>query len=165
MSTLSDPSEGVFVVSEIAREDPRRPDVVALLGEHLRLMQSQSPPEDVHALDLEGLTRPEVAFFAVRREGALLAIGALQDLGEGHGELKSMHTRSDLRRSGLARLLVRHLVEEARARGMVRVSLETGTQPGFAAARGLYAAEGFAECGPFGAYAPSPYSTFMTRTL
>jgi putative acetyltransferase len=160
MSTLSDPSEGALVVSA---EDPRTPDVVALLEDHLRLMRSLSPPEDVHALDLEGLSRPTVAFFAVRREGVLLAIGALADLGDGHGELKSMHTRQDLRRSGLGRLLVRHLVDEARARGLARVSLETGSQPEFAPARRLYAAEGFTECGPFGFYAESPWSTFMTR--
>ena len=161
MSSPSDTSAGLLIVPE----DPRRPDVVALLTEHLRLMRSQSPPEDVHALDLDGLTRPEVAFFAVRRDAALVAIGALQDLGGGHGELKSMHTRSDLRRSGLARLLVRHLVGEARVRGMTRLSIETGPQPGFAAARGLYAAEGFVECGPFGGYAPSRHSTFMTLAL
>jgi len=166
VSTPSDPSEGALAAStQVTREDPRREDVVGLLEEHLRLMRSQSPPEDVHALDLDGLSRAEVAFFAVRRDGELVAIGALQDLGDGHGELKSMHTRSDLRRSGLARLLVRHLVATARERGMTRVSLETGTQPGFAAARRLYASEGFAECEPFGSYAPSPYSTFMTRNV
>jgi putative acetyltransferase len=153
---------GVLVVSA---DDPRAPDVVTLLTQHLDLMRSLSPPEDVHALDLDGLTRPEVAFFSVRREGEVLAIGALQDLGDGHGELKSMHTSRHLRRGGLARLLVRHLVEEARRRDLRRVSLETGSQPEFAAARQLYAAEGFEECGPFGDYAPSPWSTFMTRAL
>ena len=169
MSTPSDPSAGVFDMSgppTVRRDDPRSPDVVSLLQAHLDLMHAQSPPEDVHALDLAGLTRPEIAFFSVRRpDGELLAIGALADLGGGEGELKSMHTRADLRRSGLARLLVRHLVEQARRAGMRRVSLETGTQPEFAAARGLYASEGFAECGPFGRYAPSPFSTFMTRDL
>jgi putative acetyltransferase len=139
--------------------------VVALLEDHLALMRSLSPPEDVHALDLEGLCRPSVALFSVRRDGLLLAIGALADLGEGHGELKSMHTRSDLRRAGLARRLLRHLLDEARARGLHRVSLETGPQPEFGPARALYASEGFGECGPFGAYAESAFSTFMTREL
>ena len=161
-STPSDPSEGVFVVST---DDPRSADVVALLEQHLTLMRSLSPPEEVHALDLEGLCRPSVTFLSVRRGGELLAVGALQDLGEGHGELKSMHTRGDLRRTGLARLLVRSLVDRARTDGMTRVSLETGTQPEFAAARALYASEGFAETGPFGSYAPSAWSTFMTRVL
>jgi putative acetyltransferase len=162
MSALSDPSEGAFVVSE---DDPRSPDVVALLTEHLRLMHELSPPEEVHALDLDGLTRSGVTFWSVRRAGVLCAVGALSELGDGHAELKSMHTRQDLRRAGLARLLVRHAVEVARARGLLRLSLETGTQPEFAAARRLYAAEGFTECGPFGSYAPSPWSTFMTRVL
>ncbi len=162
MRTPADPSEGVLVVS---REDPRAPDVVALLEAHLDLMRSLSPPEDVHALDLEGLTGPRVAFFAARRGATLLAIGALQDLGGGHGELKSMHTRSDTRRTGLGRVLLSRLLQEARAGGLHRVSLETGTQPEFTAARQLYAAQGFVECGPFGDYAESPFSTFMTRLL
>jgi len=163
MSTLSDPpSEGVLVVSA---DDPRSPEVVTLLDAHLRLMHALSPPQDVHALDLDGLTRPHVGFFSVRRDGELVAVGALAELGGGHVELKSMHTRSDLRRSGIARLLVRHLLQEARARGLSRVSLETGTQPEFAAARGLYAAEGFEVCGPFGGYVESAFSTFMTRRL
>jgi putative acetyltransferase len=161
-STPPDPSAGVLLVSA---EDPRSPDVETLLDQHLRSMRSLSPPEDVHALDLDALCRPEVTFLSVRRDGELLAVGALQDLGEGHGELKSMHTRSDVRRTGLAKALLRHLVGTARAHGLQRVSLETGSQPEFAAARGLYAAEGFRECGPFGSYAPSPYSTFMTLVL
>ena len=162
MSTPSESSAGVLVVSA---DDPRSADVVALLEAHLALMRSLSPPEDVHALDLYGLTLPEVHFCSVRRDGTLLAIGALQDLGGGHGELKSMHTAGHLRRSGLGRLMVRHLLDEARRRGLTRASLETGTQPEFGAARSLYAAEGFTECGPFGGYAPSPWSTFMTREL
>ena len=162
MPTPSDPSEGVLVV---LADDPRAPDVVRLLEQHLGLMRSLSPPEEVHALDLDGLCRPEVAFLSVRRGGDLLAVGALKDLDDGHGELKSMHTRGDVRRTGLARLLVRSLLDTARDRGLRRVSLETGTPPEFAPARRSYAAEGFAECGPFAGYGPSPWSTFMTRGI
>ena len=99
--------------------------------------------------------------------GELLAVGALAVLDEvrGHGELKSMHTRGDLRRTGIARTLLRRLLDEARALGLHTVSLETGTQPEFAPARALYASEGFEVCGPFGDYAESPFSTFMTRAV
>jgi len=61
--------------------------------------------------------------------------------------------------------MVEHLLGVARDRGFTRVSIETGSQPAFAAARSLYASAGFEPCGPFGDYRPSPNSTFMTLSL
>jgi putative acetyltransferase len=128
-------------------------------------MRATSPPEDVHALDLDGLLDPAVTFFSFRREGELLAVGALKQLDGQHAELKSMHTARAARGRGVARALLEHLVGVARARGCSRVSLETGTQDAFAPARALYAGAGFRPCGPFGSYGPSPSSTFMTLAL
>lgn len=149
----------------IAPDDPRAPDVTALLRAHLELMNRLSPPEEVHALDVDGLVDPAVSFVGYRVEGELLGIGALKDLGGGHGELKSMHTVAAARGRGIGGAILRHLVDLATSRGMTRVSLETGTPEGFAPARELYARHGFTECGPFGDYAASPWSTFMTREL
>ncbi|GAA1125931.1 GNAT family N-acetyltransferase [Nocardioides aquiterrae] len=149
----------------IAAEDPRAADVVALLDSHLELMNALSPPAEVHALDVEALVHPAITFVGYRVEGELLAVGALKDLGDGHGELKSMHTAAAARGLGIGGALVLHLVDLARRRGLTRVSLETGTPEGFAAARGLYARHGFTECGPFGDYVLSPWSTFMTLPL
>ncbi|MGH3409185.1 MAG: GNAT family N-acetyltransferase [Streptosporangiaceae bacterium] len=150
---------------EIAVDDPRAADVRALLEQHLALMRATSPPQDVHALDLDGLLDPAVTFFSFRRDGDLLAVGAIKQLDDGHAELKSMHTARAARGRGVARALVEHLVGVARARGCGRVSLETGTQDAFAPARALYAGAGFRPCGPFGSYRPSPSSTFMTLAL
>jgi putative acetyltransferase len=147
---------------EISVDDPRAADVRALLEQHLALMRATSPPEDVHALDLDGLLDPAVTFFSFRRDGELLAVGALKQLDGQHAELKSMHTARAARGRGVARALLEHLVGVARARGCDRVSLETGTQDAFAPARSLYAGAGFRPCGPFGSYRPSPSSTFMT---
>jgi len=119
----------------------------------------------VHALDIEALVHPSVTFVGYRVDGELLGVGALKDLGDGHGELKSMHTTASARGRGVGGAIVVHLVDLATARGMTRVSLETGTPDGFAAARSLYARQGFVECGPFGDYVLSPWSTFMTRSL
>lgn len=149
----------------IAADDPRAADVSALLGAHLELMNTLSPPEEVHALDVDALAHPSVTFVGYRVDGELLGVGALKDLGDGHGELKSMHTASVARGRGVARALVDHLVDLATTRAMTRLSLETGTQDEFGPARSLYAGAGFAECGPFGDYALSPWSTFMTRSL
>ena len=150
---------------EIAVTDPGEPDVVALLEGHLAFAAEHSPPEDVHALDLDGLRHESISFFAARRDGELLGVGALKVLDESHGELKSMHTMAGARGSGVGAAIVARLVEEARTRGLSRVSLETGTMEAFAPARRLYARAGFLPCGPFGDYNPSRNSTFMTLDL
>ena len=146
----------------IAIEDPATPDIVALLETHLTLMRSTTPPESVHALDVEALRGPEVTFWTVREGGAVAGCGAVKALDDRHGEVKSMHVREALRGQGIAGMLVETVLADARLRGFTRLSLETGSTHHFAAARGLYARYGFVECGPFGDYGHDPHSTFMT---
>jgi putative acetyltransferase len=151
--------------SEVMLDDPRADDVRALLEKHLEFCNLNSPPEDVHALDVEGLAGPGITFLSYRVNGELLAVGALKQLDARHAELKSMHTVSSERGRGIARKMVDRLIEIARDRGVQRVSIETGSMDAFAAARALYANAGFEECGPFGDYVPSVNSTFMTRSI
>jgi putative acetyltransferase len=150
---------------EISVDDPRAEDVRELLQRHLALMNSQSPPEDVHALDIAGLLDPAITFYSFRVNGELLGVGALKALDEEHAELKSMHTAEDARGRGVGRAIVDHLIGVARDLGVRRVSLETGSMEAFAPARGLYARVGFTLCGPFADYILSPNSTFMTLSL
>jgi putative acetyltransferase len=150
---------------EISEDDPRAPDVRALLQGHLEFANSHSPPADVHALDVSGLLDPAVTFVSFRRDGELLGVGALKQLDERHAELKSMHTAPAARGRGVGRAILDHLLVLARGRGCRRVSLETGSMAAFGPARSLYASAGFISCGPFGEYAPSPNSTFMTLPL
>ncbi len=145
--------------------DPRQDEVRALLEQHLAFARSVTPPEHVHALDLDGLLDPSVTLYGLRVEGELLGVGAIKQLDVDHVELKSMHTSQRARRQGIGRAMVDHLVSVAVARGARRVSLETGTMAAFAPARALYAETGFVPCGPFGDYRPSPTSAFMTRAL
>jgi putative acetyltransferase len=149
----------------IAPDDPRRPDVRALLERHLAYANEHSPPEDVHALDLDGLLHPDVSFFSTRCDNVLVGIGAIRMLDTGHAELKSMHTAAEARGRGVASAMVDHLLGLARARGVTRVSIETGTQAAFAPARALYARAGFEPCEPFGDYTYSPNSVCMTLLL
>jgi putative acetyltransferase len=149
----------------IAVDDPRADDVRALLRRHLAFTSSHSPPQDMHALDVDGLLDPAVSFLGCRRDGELLAIGALRQLDDRHAEVKSMHTVEAARGLGLARAMLDRLLALARERGCTRVSLETGSMAAFAPARSLYASAGFTECGPFGDYGPSANSTFMTLVL
>ena len=149
----------------IAADDPRAPDVAALLERHLRFAHEHSPIEDVHALDLAALLAPSITFCSCRSDGSLLGVGALLELDPDHGELKSMHTAVDARGRGVGRAMVLHLLALARRRSYRRVSLETGTTDAFAAARTLYASEGFVVCPPFNGYRDSPHSVCMTLEL
>jgi len=146
-------------------DDPARPDVVELLEEHLRSMYELSPPESVHALDVNGLRAPDITFWTIREGNVLLGCGALKELGPEHGEVKSMRTPVELRRRGAGRAILEHILCEARNRGYRRVSLETGSMEAFVPARKLYEGFGFTYCGPFGDYLPDPNSVFMTLEL
>jgi putative acetyltransferase len=150
----------------ISPEDPATPDVRALLEQHLADMHAESPPESVHALDVDALRASHITFLAARDDqGALMGVGALAELERGHGELKSMRTAVEFRGRGLAAAMVQALLALARERGYVRVSLETGTQDYFAAAHRLYERAGFRECAPFGTYVLDPNSRFFTLEL
>lgn len=146
-------------------DDLTRPAVHALLEEHLRNMHQWSPRESVHALDLDGLRRPDVTFWTVWDGEQLLGCGALRELDPTLGEVKSMRTPAALRRRGAGRAVLTHIVAVARERGYRRLSLETGSQPGFEPARRLYASFGFRPSGPFGDYRVDPNSFFMTLEL
>lgn len=146
-------------------EDPRSDDVRRVLETHLAFAAQHSPPEDVHALDVDALVHPDILFVGHRVDGELLAVGALKRIGDGHGELKSMHTVARARGRGIAAAVLSHLVDHARSAGLTRLSLETGSMEAFAPARALYARAGFVPCPPFADYRPSAYSTFMTCEL
>lgn len=139
--------------------------IKALLRLHLDAMHQHSPPESVHALDLEALRHPSITFWTAHAHGELLGCGALKRLNPDHGELKSMRTADAHLRKGVARALLRHIESAARAEGIRRLSLETGSTAPFAAALRLYASEGFVNCGPFADYTLDPFSVFMNKLL
>jgi len=140
-------------------------DVAALLMRHHAMMRAQSPEESCHVQTLTELTRDAAQVLACRRGGLLLGVGAFKPLDAAHAELKSMHVISEARGQGAGRALLLALLEAARQAGHRRISLETGSAPEFTAARGLYAAQGFTPCPPFGGYVDDPLSLYMTRAL
>ena len=150
---------------EIEIDDPRAPDVRALLAVHVTFARAQTPPEDAHAMDVDGLLDPAVTLFGYRAGGTLLAIGALKQIDPHHAEIKSMHTVGAARGHGVGRTMLEHLIAVARERGYRRISLETGSMAAFAPARSLYARAGFEVCEPFAHYRDSPNSTYMTLAL
>jgi len=149
----------------IERDDLSRPQVHALLQEHLANMYELSPPESVHALDLSKLRSPDITFWSVWDGETLVGCGALRELTRSEGEVKSMRTPRGMRRRGAGRAVLVHIIEEAKRRGYRRLSLETGSADAFLPARTLYKNFGFTDCGPFGDYQPDPNSMFMTLEL
>jgi putative acetyltransferase len=150
---------------QIRTDDLTGAEIRALLAEHLHSMHQLSPPESVHALDLDALLKAEITFWTVWSDGELLGCGALKELTPTHGEIKSMRTSSGHRRKGVARAMLEHIIAEARRRSYTRLSLETGSMPAFEPARRLYESFGFTYCLAFADYADDPNSVFLTRIL
>jgi putative acetyltransferase len=150
---------------KIATDDLSGPEIAAFLDEHVQQMRSTSPPESKHALDLDALRKPEITFWSVRDGVNLVGCGAIKKLDADHAELKSMRTTQTRKRSGIASLLLEHIITEAKRMGFTRLSLETGAAEFFLPARKLYEKFGFSYCEPFADYRPDPHSTFMTREL
>jgi putative acetyltransferase len=150
---------------EIHTDDLTSPQIIHLLREHLHSATLHSPPESIHALDVEALRKPEVTFWSAWEGTVLLGCAAIRELDPLHGEVKSMRTATAHLRKGVAAKLLQHVVAEAKHRGYERLSLETGSMEAFAPARNLYARFGFEPCGPFADYVEDPYSVFMTMGL
>ncbi len=150
---------------KIESDDLSRAAVHALLNEHLRSMHALSPPESVHALDLEELRQPAISFWTAWEGPVLLGCGALKELDPRHGEVKSMRTPIAQRRKGAGRALLAHIVAVARSRSYERLSLETGALEAFGPALRLYESFGFTKTGPFADYIEDPHSVFMTLRL
>lgn len=149
----------------IARADFADPALAEFLAAHIADMSPTAPPESQHALDLAALQDPRVRLWTLHEHGALLGTVALAELEPGHEELKSMRSAPQARGRGIGRTLLAHALDDARARGVARISLETGAQDFFAPAHALYLAHGFTETGPFGGYVVDPNSRYFSRVL
>ena len=149
----------------IGPESPLGADLADLMARHTQAMHADTPPESIHMMDASQLASPGIAFFVMRDGGAPVAMGAFKRIDDTHAEVKSMHVLTEARGRGLSKAMLDHLVAEAKAAGFTRLSLETGVQPTFIAARALYERAGFIYCPPFEGYGEDPNSVFMTRSL
>jgi len=146
-------------------DDVSRPQVLALLEEHLRNMHEITPPEFVFAFDASKLREPGVVVWTAWEDDVLLGCAALKELSPTEGEVKSMRTPAHLRGRGAGRALLHHILDVSRQRGYRELFLETGRPPDFTPAISLYRSVGFRECGPFGDYTENGNSVFMTLAL
>lgn len=136
-----------------------------LLQRHLDFALSETPPEHSFALNVDGLLDPKMTFVSYRDGDTVLGVAALKELDATYAEVKSMHTAAEARGRGVGRALLSHLLGIARERGYLRVSLETGTTPGFTAARALYESAGFTPTGPFAGYPETDDNCFYSLSL
>lgn len=149
----------------IVIDDLSGPQIAEFLQEHVQEMRSITPLESKHALDLDGLRKPEITFWSVMDGDVLVGCGAIKRLDADHAEVKSMRTAPRRKRSGIASLLLEHIVAEAKRMGFSRLSLETGAAEFFLPARKLYEKLGFDYCEPFADYRYDPHSVYMTRVF
>ena len=150
---------------QIEIDDISRPQVLTLLQEHLRNMHEITPAGQVFAFNASELRKPNMTFWTAWNGDVLLGCAALQELSSTHGELKSMRTPANLRRQGVGRALLEHILQISRQRGYRELLLETGSHADFTPALALYRSIGFERCGPFAGYQDNGFSIFMSLRL
>jgi len=150
---------------EIREDDLTGSEIIQLLEEHLRCASLNIPPQSRHALNLDGLRKPNVTVWSIWDAAILAGCGALKELDAQHGELKFMRTAYSHLRKGVASQMLRHIIAEAKRRAYRRLSLETGVIEYFEPARRLYSGFGFKSCAPFGSYVEDPNSFYMSKEL
>lgn len=149
----------------ITMDDLSDPTVLALISTHLDFAARFTPAGSGHALDVAALKAPDMTFWVARTADTPVGCVALKGLDDIHGEVKSLHVLAPYRGQGIARALMADLEQEARARGLQRLSLETGKGEGFAPSRQLYEMLGFKPCAPFGDYASDAFSHCMNKRI
>jgi len=149
----------------IREDDLTGERIRSFLREHLEHMYEVTPPESVHAIDVNQLREPGVTFWSAWEGEELLGCGALRALDAKTGEIKSMRTVGSKRRGGIGTAILEHMVEEARRRDYERLYLETGSMEAFRPARTFYERHGFEYCGPYSDYTDDPNLVFMTMKL
>lgn len=150
---------------QIIKDDLTNPEVILLLEEHMKDMQATSPPESIHALNIEKLRDSQVVFWSIWDDKNLAGCGAYIELDKSHAEIKSMRTSTLYKNKGVASLMLKHIIEQAKIKGYTRISLETGSMQYFEPARQLYLKHGFEFTTPFSHYKDDPNSQFLTKNI
>ncbi|MEZ5966069.1 MAG: GNAT family N-acetyltransferase [Planctomycetota bacterium] len=150
---------------EFRRDDLSGEPTRALVARHLRGMHEHSPPEAVRAFDIDKLRGADVTFWSAWIGSEIAGCGALKRLAATEGEIKSMRVADAFLGQGVGRAILEHLLQQARAQGMLRLWLETGSSPAFVPAQRLYESAGFVRCAAFTGYVDNEFSVFMTREI
>ena len=159
-------------------ETPDQPVVTSLFDQADTRTARLYPGQDRAGLSAGQLIAEDVRFFVVRRKvddravacggyipltppGKCPSISARHDTPVPFVEIKRLFVNRDMRRQGLARMLMVHMEQDALEHGFGGLCLETGIQSD--AAITLYASLGYARCAPFGPYQNDVNSVFMVK--
>lgn len=161
---MDTPQDDALIYARIAPDDPA---LHPLIARHAAESAAAYPSDSNHNADGAALAAAGAVMFAARAgtQGRVLAMGGYLPIAPGEVEIKSMHVDAALRGKGAGARILGMILADAKAAGMSRIWLETGSLPASAAARRMYERAGFVPCPPFGAYRPDPMSVFMTRAL
>lgn len=148
---------------EITLERADSDDARTLIAELEAYLIPLAPPESRHGYSIDKLIKEDVPFFIVRDNGTPAGCGGIKLFGTEYGEIKRMYVRPQFRGLGLAKLMLDHLADYARSRGISILRLETGIAQ--QAAIALYERTGFRSIPPFGEYKPDPLSRFYEKRI
>jgi putative acetyltransferase len=149
---------------EIVEDDLTNPQSRALIALHLAGM-SETVPEGATFLGLSDLERPEVTVWSAWENSKIASIGALKMLPDGTGEIKSMRTHPDFAGRGAGAVILKTIVAAGTARGLRRLSLETGSGSAFAAAMALYQKYGFRKGEAYSTHEQTEFNHFLHLDL
>jgi putative acetyltransferase len=152
-------------VIDIRPDDLSDGKVISLLELHRLEMFKHSPPQSVHALDVAAMHHPDLSFYSALLNGQFAACGALKHHDAHLAEIKSMKTKDEYLRLGVASGMLDFMINKAVERGYSTLCLETGSMNAFIPARQLYARAGFTLCEPFAGYVSGPHSVYMALEL
>jgi putative acetyltransferase len=150
---------------DIRQDDLSDEQTHKLLALHLAGMHANSPAGSVFALDLSGLQTPDVTVWTAWLQDKVAAVGALKMLPDDMAEVKSMRTHPDFTRRGAGAAILETIIATAKARGVRRLSLETGSGAAFDAAIAFYRRRGFESGSAFSDYTQSAFNQFLHLDL
>jgi putative acetyltransferase len=147
----------------IMAERPDTADAILLITELEAHLEPLYPRVSRHGLSVNQLLAQDVAFFLIRWNGTPASCGGIKLVGTDYAEIKRMYVRPQFRGLGLGKMMLNHLSDYARARGIDLLRLETGVHQ--REAIGLYEQMGFRRIPPFGDYTDDPLSLCYEKHL
>jgi len=142
-------------------------DARALIEELELELSGDYSAEQRHGYSVDKVFQPGIFFFIARLDGQPVGCGAIA-LENGWAEVKRMYVRTPHRGGRIGQQILARLEDEARARGVHHLVLETGDV--LHPAIRLYERAGFTRCAAFGPYTAMPpqsieRSIFMEKRL
>lgn len=148
----------------ICEDDLSNQQTQELIALHLAGMGTDVP-EGAIFLGLSDLQQPGVTVWSAWEDLKIAGVGALKLLPDGRGEIKSMRTHPDFIGRKVGALILTTIIDAARARGIHRLSLETGSGSVFEAARALYEKFGFRKGEAYSNYVQTGFNHFLHLDL